>query len=101
MSDTPPEELTFEQSLDRLEQIVRDLEDAQLGLDEALARYEQGVALIKRCQAHLQKAEQRILLLTGVEDEQPVLQPFKHEATAVARQPPASRSKKPKDDLPF
>jgi exodeoxyribonuclease VII small subunit len=89
---------TFEQSLAELEQIVRDLEDAQLGLDEALARYEQGVGLIKRCQAQLRQAEQRILLLTGVgEDNQPILQPFKHEATAPAR--PAPRLKKSADDL--
>ena len=87
MSDIPPDELTFEQSLDELDQIVRDLEDAQLGLDQALQRYEHGVALIKRCQALLQKAEQRILLLTGIEEEQPVLQPFKHEATALAARP--------------
>jgi exodeoxyribonuclease VII small subunit len=91
MSDTPSEELTFEQSLARLEEIVRDLEDAQLGLDDALARYEQGVRLIRECQARLQQAEQRILLVTGVEDGQPVLQPFKHEASAPAKQPPSPR----------
>ena len=94
MSSIPPEGPTFEQSLAQLEQIVRDLEDAQLGLDEALGRYEQGVGLIKRCQAQLQQAEQRILLLTGIEDGQPVLQAFKHEATAP-------RLKKPADDSLF
>ena len=76
-------ERPFEDSLSDLERIVRDLEDGQLGLDESLARYEQGVALIRRCQAQLTQAEQRILLLTGVEaDGQPMLQPFAHEATA-------------------
>jgi exodeoxyribonuclease VII small subunit len=97
MNTSPSGELTFEQSLAELEQVVHDLEDAQLGLDEALGRYEQGVGLIKRCQAQLQQAEQRILLLTGVEEGQPVLQAFKHEATARA----APRLKKPADDLPF
>src|SRR5436309_14677832 len=101
MNNIPSEGLTFEQSLAELEQIVRDLEDAQLGLDEALRRYEQGVGLIKRCQAQLQEAEQRILLLTGVEDGQPVLQAFKHEATAGMRTPPSPRLKKPSEDLPF
>ncbi len=101
MSTTPFEGLTFEQSLAQLEQIVRDLEDAQLGLDEALGRYEQGVGLIKRCQAQLQQAEQRILLLTGVEEDgKPVLQAFKHEATAP-RGPASPRLKQPGDDLPF
>ena len=97
MSTSPSDELTFEQSLAELEQVVRDLEDAQLGLDEALGRYERGVGLIKRCQAQLQQAEQRILLLTGVEEGQPVLQAFKHEATAR----PTPRQKKSADDLPF
>src|SRR5439155_1111275 len=83
---TPVESLTFEESLLRLEQAVRDLEDGKLGLDEALSRYEQGVALIRKCYAQLRGAEQRILLLTGVdENNQPLLTPFKHEATAPAK----------------
>ena len=98
MSNTSSDGLTFEQSLAQLEQIVRDLEDAQLGLDEALAKYEVGVGLIKSCQAQLRQAEQRILLLTGVEEGQPVLQAFKHESTASARSP---RPKKPGEELPF
>jgi exodeoxyribonuclease VII small subunit len=90
------EEKTFEDSLGDLERLVRDLEDGQLGLDEALARYEQGVALIRRCQTQLAQAEQRILLLTGLEsDGQPTLQPFEHKATAGALFPetPSGRSK--------
>jgi exodeoxyribonuclease VII small subunit len=95
MSETgSAEQQPFEASLADLERIVRDLEDGQLGLDEALARYEQAVALIKRCHSQLQQAEQRILVLTGMEaDGQPILQPFKHEATAAAARPPALMSK--------
>jgi exodeoxyribonuclease VII small subunit len=74
---------TFEQSLLELERIVRELEDGKLGLDEALACYEQGVGLIKSCYEQLRQAEQRILLLSSAEEEgPPILQPFKHEATA-------------------
>ena len=101
MNNIPSDGLTFEQSLAELEQIVRDLEDAQLGLDEALGRYEQGVGLIKRCQAQLQEAEQRILLLTGVENGQPVLQAFKHEATASTRAASPRLKKGPTDDSMF
>jgi exodeoxyribonuclease VII small subunit len=86
----PNAELSFEEALAALERTVRDLEEGQLGLEEALARYEQGVALIKRCHGQLRDAEQRILLLAGVDDEgRAVLQPFKHEATAA--RPDASR----------
>ncbi len=101
MPEVPPEGLSFEQSLARLEQIVRELEEAQLGLDDSLARYELGVRLIKECHARLQAAEQRILLLTGVEDGAPVLQPFKHEATAPARPATPRLRHKPEDTIPF
>jgi exodeoxyribonuclease VII small subunit len=77
------DEQTFEDSLGDLERIVQELEDGQLGLDEALARYERGVALVRRCQAQLAQAEQRVLLLTGLDGEgQPALQPFEHRPTA-------------------
>lgn len=72
----------FEESLEELERLVRDLEDGQFGLDDALARYERGVALVKQCHGKLQQAELRILALLRVEDDRPVLQPFQHEATA-------------------
>jgi exodeoxyribonuclease VII small subunit len=92
-------ERSFEDSLSDLERIVRDLEDGQLGLDDSLARYEEGVALIRRCQAQLAAAEQRILLLTGVEpDGQAVLQPFAHEATAgLPAQNRATRKRRPSE----
>jgi exodeoxyribonuclease VII small subunit len=85
---------SFEEALADLERIVRDLEDGELGLDEALARYERGIALVRQCQGQLDQAEQRILLLTGVgPDGQPALQPFRHEATARAVSPPRPRKR--------
>ena len=99
MSETLPDALTFEQSLQQLEQTVRDLEDGQLGLEESLARYESGVGLIKRCYQQLRQAEQKILELTGVDEKgQPGLLPFGHEATAPG--PPAAprRGKRKADD---
>ena len=95
MSDSPPDNLTFEQALADLEQIVRELEDGQTSLEEALARYEIGVGLLKRCYGQLRHAEQRILLLTGVDaDGRPFLQPFEHVATAEAD--PKERGKRKK-----
>jgi exodeoxyribonuclease VII small subunit len=86
MNEEPVEQLPFEESLIELERAVRDLEDGRLGLDAALSRYEQGVGLVRRCYAQLREAEQRILQLTGVDDNnQPILTPFKHEATAPAK----------------
>ena len=83
MSETQADERTFEEALVQLECTVRALEDGQLGLEDALARYEEGVGLIKHCYTRLREAEQRVLQLTGMSDTgEPVLQPFKHEATA-------------------
>jgi len=96
-STTDP--VPFEESLLDLERTVRDLEDGRLGLDEALARYEHGVGLVRRCYAQLRDAEQRILLLTGVDDnQQPILTPFNHEATAKPGLPrrPVMRSEEPR-----
>lgn len=86
MSESRNSERTFEESLLELESMVRELEDGRIGLEDALARYEKGVGLIKACQQQLRQAEQRILQLTGIDEEQqPILQPFKHEATALAK----------------
>jgi exodeoxyribonuclease VII small subunit len=67
----------FEEALAELERIVRDLEDGSTNLEQALARYEQGVSLLKRCYTQLRKVEQRIVAVTGKDESgNPVLRPF-------------------------
>jgi exodeoxyribonuclease VII small subunit len=61
----PVEELTFGAALGELEQIVKSLETGQLELEESLARYERGVALLRACQGKLAEAEQRVTMLIG------------------------------------
>ena len=96
MNDTTAP-LSFEQALAALDRTVRELEDGRLGLDDALSRYETGVGLIKNCYNQLRQAERRILQLTGADaDGQPVLTPFRHEATALAR--PDARRTRPQGD---
>ena len=60
------EQPTFEAALAELQRIVADLENGSVGLEESLARFERGVALLKTCYATLEQAEQRIELLVGV-----------------------------------
>ncbi|MFP4227767.1 MAG: exodeoxyribonuclease VII small subunit [Salinivenus sp.] len=62
MSDSAPR--SFEETLDRLEQIVEDLEDDPPALEEALDAYEEGVALANECLDRLEDAEQRVSELT-------------------------------------
>jgi len=84
----------FEESLAELESIVADLEGGDLGLSDALARYEEGVRRLKQCHAQLQAAERRIELLSGVDaDGNPITTPFDDSATADDRDS-AARSKK-------
>jgi exodeoxyribonuclease VII small subunit len=76
-SDQPAAELSFEQALQRLQVIVLELEQGELGLDQALERYEEGVKLLRRCHDVLQKAERKIELLSGVDAEgRPVCTPL-------------------------
>jgi exodeoxyribonuclease VII small subunit len=68
---------SFEEALKELEETVRLLEDGQLGLGESLARYEEGVQHLQRCQQLLRRAERKIELLSGVDAEgNPVTKPF-------------------------
>jgi exodeoxyribonuclease VII small subunit len=73
---------SFEEALAELEKIVHDLEDGETGLEQALARYEQGVGLLRRCYDQLRKVEQRIVELTGKDEAgNPVLKPFEHSSS--------------------
>ena len=55
---------TFEESVAELEKIVGAIESGQIGLEESLAKYEQGMELVKRCRGILDRAEKRIEQLT-------------------------------------
>ena len=54
---TPP---TFDDGLERLEALVRELESGALGLEEALARFEEGVQLSQALQAQLADAQRKV-----------------------------------------
>jgi exodeoxyribonuclease VII small subunit len=76
------EPVSFEQALTTLEQIVHDLEEGRLGLAESLARYEEGVKLLRQCHGLLEQAERRIELVTGADAAgNPVTVPFDDQAT--------------------
>jgi exodeoxyribonuclease VII small subunit len=61
-NDSAPggEEMSYEDSLERLEEIVQRLESGQLPLDESLRLFEEGTQLTKVCQRRLTEAELRI-----------------------------------------
>jgi exodeoxyribonuclease VII small subunit len=59
-TSTLVEDLTFEQALDQLDQLVRRMESGELGLDESIAAYRRGAELARFCQARLADAERQI-----------------------------------------
>jgi exodeoxyribonuclease VII small subunit len=56
-------EPSFEEALERLEAIVGRLESGELPLEDALASFEKGVSLARRCAGQLESAERRIEVL--------------------------------------
>ncbi len=54
------EKLTFEQALEKLEDIVAAVEQGKVSLEESIEKYEQGMKLINDCRKMLDQAEQRV-----------------------------------------
>jgi exodeoxyribonuclease VII small subunit len=59
------EHLSYEQALLALEALVAQIDTGQMPLDELLAGYQRGAALLKICRAKLAQVEQQIKLLDG------------------------------------
>ena len=60
--------MTFEQRVERLEAIVRELEGEQLELSRALALFEEGVECLRGAAAELERAEAQVQRLVERED---------------------------------
>ncbi len=72
-------ELSFEQSLSRLDEIVKHLEKGDLPLNDSLALYEEGTALIRSCSKMLDDAEQKVVKLKKGPDRAPIELDFEEE----------------------
>lgn len=68
--------MTFEQQIVRLEQIVAKLERGEVPLAESLALFEEGTRLAAACSRQLKQAEQQVVRLTKGPDGAPVEGPF-------------------------
>ena len=64
MTDTPVEEMSFEQAMAELEQVLGQLERGDVALEDSIALYERGAALKNRCQQKLQEAEEKVAAIT-------------------------------------
>ncbi len=71
MSETPVEEMSFEQAMAELEKTVGMLERGDVALEESIALYERGAALRKRCDQKLKEAEEKVAAITLDADGNP------------------------------
>lgn len=70
-------DLSFELAMEKLDAIVRRLEQGGSSLDEALAEYAEAIELMKSCHQKLEKAERKIEILSGIDAEgNPITQPL-------------------------
>ena len=56
---------SFEQAVEQLEGLIEQIESGEIGLEDALKRYEDGTKLIQRCRSILDSAEKKIGELTA------------------------------------
>lgn len=73
------ENMSFEQALKRIDEIVKHLERGDAALEQSLALFEEGTALIRNCGKMLDEAEQKVVKLRKGEDGAPVELPFDEE----------------------
>ncbi len=70
---------TFEESMARLEQIVRGLEQGNVPLEESLKLFQEGTELVRSCGQLLDDAELQIKKVMTAADGSPVLEDFDHD----------------------
>ena len=72
--------MTFEESMARLEQIVRAMERGDVALEESLKLFQEGTALVEACGKLLDEAELQVKKIATAADGSPVEEAFEYEA---------------------
>lgn len=63
------EKMSFEESINRLEEIANELEKDNLSLDESTKKFEEGMEISKKCAKMLEEAEKKITMLIDNDGE--------------------------------
>ena len=69
----------FEQSMARLEQIVRAMERGDVALEESLKLFQEGTELVRSCQKLLDEAQLQVKMIMTASDGSPVEEDFRDE----------------------
>lgn len=67
----------FEDALERLQGLVRDLESGECSLEDSIKKFEEGMALARSCQERLTQAEQKIEILLKADKSGVSTEPFR------------------------
>ena len=59
----------FEEQIEKLEEIVKELEKGDLNLDDSVAKFEEGIKISKECNKILESAEKKITILVNQDGE--------------------------------
>lgn len=70
---------TFEESMARLEQIVRAMERGDVALEESLKLFQEGTELVRSCQKLLDEAQLQVKMIMTAPDGSPVEEDFRDE----------------------
>lgn len=70
---------TFEESMSRLEQIVRAMERGDVALEESLKLFQEGTELVRNCQKLLDEAQLQVKMIMTAPDGRPVEEVFQDE----------------------
>lgn len=71
MTDRPVDEMSFEEAMAELEQVLSQLERGDVALDDSIRLYERGAALKGRCETKLKEAEEKVAAITLDADGNP------------------------------
>ena len=95
-SGNDPAPQSFESAMERLEEVVEQMENSKLPLEELIRCYEEGTRLIKVCSERLTDAEQRIEIITRDAAGQPQVSEYPPPTGAMPAVLPPKSSKEPK-----
>jgi exodeoxyribonuclease VII small subunit len=92
-------ELNFERAMDRLEEIVEQMESGKLPLEDLIVRYEEGMNLVKICQGRLANAQQKIEIIARNSAGKAVVKEFEPTQEPDAPGEPAAESESTDDEI--
>jgi exodeoxyribonuclease VII small subunit len=85
--------------MNRLEEIVEQMESGKMMLEELIIRYEEGMKLVKVCQERLANAEQRIEIITRNNAGKPIVKDFEPTVERESAAKSAEKTENANDEV--